>query len=273
MKFNFSESLVVHEFQIFYYELLRQKEKALSFFFYNNLSPDPPSNSESNDIEKSDKQNEIEGTIVTIQKKLISVIENAAEVMLIRSRITNKLAEDAKYIMTVLTDEIFINLRWEGSKLWRFSLLEKQIFQSEVAGDKFFIMLDEIMANMNAISEELAFLYLMALSLGFKGRYRDTENSIEHISWYKERLYSLLHDKPSRLYYPGRHYLIGSCYEHTYTESNNSILPDIRFWTLCTIAIISLYIVISYFVWYSITSDVSDILRNIYEQTKQGPLI
>ncbi|MDR3031017.1 MAG: DotU family type IV/VI secretion system protein [Holosporales bacterium] len=273
MKLNASESSVIQGFQLFYYDLLRQKEKALSLYFSNDLSSDPPLATENEKTENLEKQNEIEGSIVAIQKKLISVIENSVEAMLIRSRITNKMAENAKYIMTTLADEIFINLRWEGAGFWRFSLLEKQIFQSEVAGDKFFSMLDEVMGNMYSVSEEMAFLYLMALSLGFKGRYRDIENANEHISWYKERLYSLLHDKPSRLFYPGRSHLINSCYEYAYTENNDSLLPDIKFWTWSAIAIITIYIVVSYCVWHTITSDISDVLHKIYEQTRQGPLI
>jgi type VI protein secretion system component VasF len=119
----------------------------------------------------------------------------------------------------------------------------------------------------------MAFLYLMSLSLGFKGRYRDMDEANQHISWYRDRLYSVLHNKSSRLFYPGRSRIIESCYEYTNTECNNSTLPDIRFWSWCIISIVFLYIIISFCVWYSITSEINDVLQNIADQTRQGPLI
>lgn len=271
MSFNASNSAIVHGFQAFYYELLRQKERALSLYFSSELSLDPEVNSEENEG-VSKKQTEIEGAIVVIQKKLINVIQNATDSILANSRIQTKFIDDAKYIMTILADETFLNMRWDGSKFWRFSLLEKQLFQSEVAGEKFFKMADEIISNVNN-NEDMAFLFLMSLSLGFKGRYRDIENSEEYIVWYKDRFYSMLHSKPSRLFYPGRSHMIESCYEYTNTENNDSGLPDARFWSWCILGVIFIYIIISYGVWYNITDEIGDVLHKIAEQTRQGPLI
>ena len=271
MSFQASESAIVHGFQGFYYELLRQKERALSLYFSAELSKDPEVNSE--ETTASPRQNEIEGAIVTIQKKLISVIENASEVMLIKSRIQTKMIETAKYVMTVLADEVFINLRWEGSKFWRFSLLEKQLFQSEIAGERFFSLLDDVTQNASSSNEEMAFLYFMSLSLGFKGRYRDLDNADEHISWYKDRLYAFFHNKPSRLFYPGRTHMIESCYDHTNLEDNSSNLPDVKFWSWSILSVIFVYIIISYCVWYSMTDEISYVLHKISEQIRQGPLV
>lgn len=260
MSFRASESVVVHGFQAFYYELLRQKEKALSMFF-----------SPVKDGENESENNEVEGYVVGIQKKLISIIENVGAMIHAKSRINPQFVGDAKYIMAVLADEVFLNLQWEGAKFWRYTLLEKQIFQTEIAGDKFFTMLDEIVTDFN--NEEIAFLYLMALSLGFKGRYRDIENSDEHIGWYKDRLYSILNMKTARLYFPGRSHMIESCYDCTYTENNNFQLPDYRFWTYCVLAVVFAYILISYFVWANITDGICEILSKISEQTRQGAMI
>ncbi len=269
MSFNASESAIVHGFQAFYYELLRQKEKALSLYF----SPETYENSEETSIGNNDlkTKNKVEGSVVEVQKKLLTIIGNVSNTMLAKSRINPRFIADAKYIMAILTDEIFLNLRWEGSKFWRYTLLEKQLFQTELAGDKFFSMLDEVITDLN--NEEMAFIYLMVLSLGFKGRYRDIENSDEHINWYKDRLYSMINTKSARLYFPGRSYMIESCYEYTYTQSDESHLPDAKFWSWCVVSIVFLYIFISYFVWSNITGEISDVLNKIAEQTRQGPLI
>ena len=173
MGFKASESAIVHGFQAFYYELLRQKERALSLYFSAEISEDPTIISDESELSPVLKrQNEVEGAIVGIQKRLITIIENSVNAMIAKSRFQMKMIDDAKYIMTVLADEVFINLKWEGAKFWRFSLLEKQFFQSEIAGERFFSMLDEVIQSINTTNEEFAFLYFMSLSLGFKGKYR-----------------------------------------------------------------------------------------------------
>jgi type VI secretion system protein ImpK len=178
---------MVHGFQEFYYELLRQKEICLSRFFSND--PEVPKDEEEAQELLPSSSLEVEGVIVAVQKKLISTIENVFEVISMKSRISPRKLDEARYIVTVLTDEIFINMRWDGAKFWRFSLLEKQMFNSEVAGERFFSLLDELLEDIGSVNQEIAFLYLMSLSLGFKGSYKDAENANEYISWYKDKLY------------------------------------------------------------------------------------
>ena len=65
MSFRASDSALVHGFQAFYYELLRQKEKALSMFF----APVKDGNDEN-------ENSEVEGLVVGIQKKMIAIIDH-----------------------------------------------------------------------------------------------------------------------------------------------------------------------------------------------------
>jgi type VI secretion system protein ImpK len=269
--FKASESTIVHAFQSFYYDLLRQKEKALSTSF-SSSSKDPETEI-AEDEESNKASSEIEALIVSIQKRLISVIEETISGIYVKSRLHTKTIEEAKYIMTVLADEVFINMRWDGAKFWRFSLLEKQLFKSEIAGEKFFNMLDEAMGNISEMNQELIFLYFMALSVGFKGKFRDLEKAEEYISWYKDKLYSLLHRKNTRLFYPGRYCLIEPCYSNTIRDDNKSMLPDARFWSLCIMGVAAIYIVISYIVWFDITDEILRLLNNISEQVRNGPLV
>jgi type VI secretion system protein ImpK len=270
MNFQASENAIVHGFQAFYYELLRQKERALSMFFTPEISETPAQDSALKN-ENLKTQNEIDGVVIEIQKKMLYIIENVTNTMRLKSRILPKHIADSKYIITILADEIFLNLRWEGAKFWRYTLLEKQLFQTEVAGDKFFSMMDEVVSSVE--DNDIAFLYLMALSLGFKGRYRGIGNADEHLAWYKSRLYALLNTKPARLFFPGKARMIDSCYEHTNTINNESSLPDSRFWSWCIIFIVFVYIIISYCVWYDITGEMKDVLREIADQTRRGPVI
>ena len=266
MSFDASNSAIVHGFQAFYYELLRQKEKALSLYF----SVDPIDTDDNLD---DPKIKNIEGGVVEIQKKMLSVITNIFESMLIKSTLKPKYVDDAKYLMAILTDEIFLNLKWDGVRFWRYTLIEKQLFQTEIAGDKFFSMLDNVINDFN--NEEILFLYLMVLSLGFKGKYRDLERAEldEKISWYKGRLCAILKTGSSRLFFPGRSHMIESCYEHTFFENDDSRLPDLRFWSFCLISVIFVYIFVSFSIWSDITGELNEIMEKISEQVKQGPLV
>ncbi len=67
--------------------------------------------------------------------------------------------------------------------------------------------------------------------------------------------------------------MIESCYEHTFMESDNNRLPDVRFWSFYVVSVIFLYILISYFIWIDITGELNEIMNKISEQVRQGPLI
>ncbi len=303
MHFKASNSPIVHGFQAFYYELLRQKERALSAYFSGSIQNNDPSINNNSSIDNDNnsneeivydetkiltteedgtivysvenKANEIEGMIVSIQKRIISTLNNIIDNFIHNSRLSEKKIDEIKYIMTVLVDEIFINMKWEGSKYWRFSLLEKQLFQSEVAGERFFSLLDQNISNTSQLNNnDCIFVYLMALSLGFKGKFRDMDKGDEFLTWYKDKMYAILHKKSSKLFYPGRSKLIESCYAYTlFQENNNNTLPDIHFWTWCVIGVISLYIVVSYIIWFGITDDILSVIRSLTEQIRRGPIV
>ena len=134
-------------------------------------------------------------------------------------------------------------------------------------------MLDETISDVSGINGDMVFLYLMCISLGFKGKYRGKDDS-NKLTWYKDRLYAILHNNPTRLFYPGRSKIINECYDYTYSDINNqSSLPDINFWNWTIISIIAIYIVISYIVWFSMTDQIKDLLEAIFEQARKGPLV
>ena len=288
MSFNASGSVIVHGFQAYYYELLRQKERALSLSI--NTKPEDVINDTQNDnnVNNNDDNNEkvidlkiedspelikymseIEGAIVAIQNKLIKVINDVSNAMVSKAQL--QFSEDAKYVITALTDEIFINLKWEGADLWKLYLLEKKLFKTETAGDKFFEMADNVINSVN--NEEIAFLYIMVLSLGFQGKYRDTENAEENVNWYKNKLYSILHVNSKRLFYPGRPHLIDSCYEHTIVDISSSNLPNTRYWSLWLLGVLFVYIIISSIIWFNITDDIKSLLDQITDLTRKSPTL
>lgn len=259
MQFNTSSSPLLQSFQAFYYELLRQKEKALRMSEPDSIF--------------SEKAEDDMSLVGNIQKKMRYLFEEQ-ESKASRSvgRFGASQFKDAQYIMAALTDEVFLTLNWPGAKQWQKSLLEAQLFQTQIAGELFFKKLDALLEANEPSKGELALLYLLALSLGFRGKYRDLDDGAK-IKWYLEQLYTIINHKPAHLFRPGRPYLMDQCYDYTLTEAPGRGLPDLRVWSICIISILTIYVFVTYVVWYHLASGVHEALNMIFEQTRQSPLI
>jgi type VI secretion system protein ImpK len=87
---------------------------------------------------------------------------------------------EAQYVMVAMADEAFLSHPWAGRDAWAGHPLESERpFQSHVAGEKIFVRLDEILAGRATVSSALLGVYLAALALGFRGRYRYDPASAE----------------------------------------------------------------------------------------------
>ncbi len=259
-------SAIVHGFQTFYYELLRQKEKALSFYSVAEVvlpTSDENSDNGENSATTYIPDDKLEGTIVSIQRRLIKAINSANALILEKSHLSEQSVENIRYVLTTLSDEIFLNLNWEGKERWKLYLLEKQLFSSEIAGDRFFELAENAITSQD---EEMAFVCLMSINLGFKGKFRDVNHSGEYIATYKNRLYSLVHQQSNRLFYPGRPHLIENCYNYTCIEGCAVELPDTKYWSTCIMCVLIIYLIVSYIIWYNITDDIYSITDQINKQ-------
>lgn len=100
----------------------------------------------------------------------------------------------AVYAMAALTDELFIlDVDWAGADAWMDVLLEYRLFQSRHAGMRFFAMAEELLASRarEPLEVELAAVLVLALRLGFKGRYRG-ERGDEALRDLRTRLFRLI---------------------------------------------------------------------------------
>jgi type VI secretion system protein ImpK len=254
---NLSQSHLLQCFQAFYYDVLRQKEKALRYGEVDVQGIDNEGYDETNKKRVDD-----------IQYRLRSTLE---EQNLIYSRLTGginaHLFRDAQYIMVALADEIFLNVTWMGAKEWRLSLLEGIFFQTQIAGELFFKKIDALLESRDSARYELGQLYLMALSLGFRGQYRDF-NDLERLQWYHNQLYTLICHHQPHLFTNPQTPMFEQCYAHTLSELPGRGLPDLRLWGICIGCVFFIYFFVSYLVWYRISSDMHQDLNMIFEHTR-----
>jgi len=120
---------------------------------------------------------------------------------------------DAQYVMAALADEVFLHLDWWGRGAWAASLLEARLFGTQVAGERVFERIGQLLRDHDPVQRDLAAVYLMALSLGFQGRYRDSPDAYRLEELRRELFGFVFRRQPSLV--RGERRLFPGAYEHT----------------------------------------------------------
>lgn len=170
---------------------------------------------------------------------------------------------DAQYAMAALADEIFLTLDWPGREVWRSRLLEYELFGTYTAGETLFERVDRLLKDRDPSDGEIAAVYLLALALGFRGKYRDADDGGQ-IEYYRRQLFAFLFqgrpdlDREDRRMFP-------EAYANTLTRDEGERLPYIRRWLWLMVGIAVVFLLASVVVWEVFTADLSrevaDLLR------------
>jgi len=72
-----------------------------------------------------------------------------------------------KYALVVFADEVILNSEWMNAVEWERDLLELRFFETEVGGDRFFDLCEDLVMD----DPEVAAIFYNCLALGFRGRY------------------------------------------------------------------------------------------------------
>jgi type VI secretion system protein ImpK len=248
-------TFLVQNFQEFYRELLIHKDEALR----------------SLEVEDDSSGEEQKTTFENMVDKIQRIFREMFEKFSLTAQ--NQVGEfavshfrEALYIMVVLTDEIFLSFAWSGQKRWENHLLEAQIFHTQVAGELFFKKLDALIEANDPIRNDLAIIYLLAIALGFRGKYRD-ENDKGKLAWYRRQLYVMVNRHPPTLYQPGREQVIPEVYDHNISLPPGRSLPDFRIWLLVFVFLVTVFVFISSILWYKAVHEVDNVVDQILQHT------
>lgn len=168
---------------------------------------------------------------------------------------------EAQFIMVALADEVFLNLDWPGKPYWESSLLEQRLYDSHSAGQVFFDRLDVLLKNKDPVRRDLAILYLNALGLGFRGKYRHFDDG-GALNTYRKKLFSFINRRTPYLFEQKIH-LFPDAYAHTLEGNVSKDLPNLRNWYFIFAGLGFIYLLASYIIWYSATIDISRVLNRI----------
>jgi type VI secretion system protein ImpK len=169
--------------------------------------------------------------------------------------------KEAQYVMVALADEIFLHTEWEGQKAWVSNLLEARIFKTHAAGEIFFDRVDRLLQGQNPVYRDLAAVYLMALSLGFKGKYYGTDDKGQ-IAHYRRQLFSFICRRDPALDNESRH-IFPEAYYHNVREESQKKLADPRKWVLLLCLVIIVYVAATQLLWSQFTQDLNTVNQNI----------
>jgi type VI secretion system protein ImpK len=231
------ESLIVKDFRSFYEEIVRLKARALSGdFIVTDVSAEGTI-----ELTPATLCQQIQGCLLELLKEQKDHVERHGGGFAVRYY------TEAQYVMTALSDEIFLNMDWVGRDEWKNRLLESQLFHTQIAGEKFFTDLDQFLALRDSTNSDIGVVYIFALGLGFKGRYRDV-NDRGALKKYRDQLQMRV--MRGSLYAAEEDVrLFPDAYAHNITTRDPVKVPSVQKWILGLMAVIAGYMALAYLIW------------------------
>lgn len=176
------------------------------------------------------------------------------------------LYREAQYVMAALADETLLTrLDWEGRAVWQDRLLETALFGTRVAGERVFERIDAMLQDGANAHPDLATIYLVALSLGFRGRCWRPEDEGELAS-YRASLGRVVARHDPDLAREARH-LFPDAYEHTARHGHPVRVPYLRPWLIALAAVAAVFLAVQHVVWITGTDTV---VRTVERITRLG---
>jgi type VI secretion system protein ImpK len=168
---------------------------------------------------------------------------------------------EAQYVMVALADEIFLHMDWEGQRAWVSNLLESKIFHTHAAGELFFEKMEHLLRDQNPVNRDLAAVYLMALSLGFRGKYYDRDDRGQ-LARYRHQLFAFICRRAPDLDDASR-YVFPEAYYHNVREERQRKLSDPRKWLLVLFLVIVVYVGATHALWVEFTRPLNTVNQSI----------
>jgi type VI secretion system protein ImpK len=191
---------------------------------------------------------------------LVALLEQQSmRVQDISGSLAFSLYREAEYVMASLADELMLNAEWAGRLHWK--LLEEEIFKTRASGETFFTRLDRLLAPNAVPSRELAMIYLQALALDFRGKFRgrDPHNQLAH---YRRQLYDRIFQRKLER---DNHDLL---FPQSYTiesEAESARLASPHLWWLVLAGVLVVWLLVSTVLWRTVASPLQGHLQRIQQ--------
>jgi type IV/VI secretion system ImpK/VasF family protein len=183
-----------------------------------------------------------------VQTKLLELIEQyALNIQPFEKEEDDSTYRDALYLLSVYVDELFINIPWNGENIWEENLLEEQLFQTHNSGIRFYEMVENNLNKSSPDAGEMSILYLLFISLGFKGRFMFYDTA-KKLNYYKKQLFISIF-KTNPLILKEMKLLFPDAYAYNQTNVARARFYNVRIWSIS----ILLSVFAAAFIFYLIT--------------------
>ncbi len=155
--------------------------------------------------------------------------------------------KQCQYIMASLADELFLlKIKWHGQDQWLAVMLEQRIFGTTSAGISLFKRIDKLINNkiQSNTNSQLAAVYLLALRLGFCGKYQNKENAT--LATYRNHLFRMTGNTRD---FSDEQKLFSDAYEHRLNPLEQVHLAPLSKWHRIMLAAIAAYLALTLAAW------------------------
>jgi len=258
-----TSSQLVEQFREFYAELMNLKRRRAAW-----QVPSVPTGDEE-PLDQASAAGAGSLDIDTVAHRLAMVLERQSkEAGRLGGHYGEGLYREAQYLMAALADEICIHDMPGGHvDAWTPRLLERRLFGTWEAGEEVFVRIERLLSGHETVNPELAVVYLMALALGFQGRYRGRGDGGE-IARLKVELHKLLFSRTPEIDQAGKR-VSNQPYQHTVHHADTRPVPHLRRWLLAIAGAIVTLLVVGQVLWWKATGDLTEVLTGL----PQAPLL
>ncbi len=95
------------------------------------------------------------------------------------------------YALTATADDIILNAEWSRGSDWTSRTLVSSFFRETIGGERFFVLLQQMMDMQQSMIRELEFFFY-CLQFGFKGKYRFAKDKYDEFARVRGELYMAL---------------------------------------------------------------------------------
>lgn len=166
------------------------------------------------------------------------------------------------YVLASFADEALIHMtRWGGAQGWPGLLLERALYGTRIAGERVFEAAEALVARRDPSRRDLAMTLFLALSCGFRGRWRgiDDQGALARL---RHDLFELATDLDA----PGDVSVaegFAAVHAHTATGPSAEAPRDVERWLLAMLGVVVGWLALSHMIWALRFADVSDLTRQI----------
>lgn len=193
-----------------------------------------------------------------VANRLLALLDRQAQdVAAVASEAEKKAYRQARYVMVALADEIFIlDLPWPAAEHWPEHLLEYTVARSRIAGRRVFDLATAVL-NCRAptpLDVDLAAVLLLALQLGFQGKYRGSKGR-RTLADYRAKLYRIA--RAGELGAQRTH-AFAQAYDYTVVADRDNTRIALAPWVRAAAFGAIVYLAISSLVWLALTWSLLD---------------